>query len=237
MGRRLAMLLFVAAGLTLPGRASADNARGVGYVLNFRLGVETEQATSLIAELTKATTDWLGQEAKQGRPVAKSCASSRDCVREAASTLGVSRLGMVAIVAAGGVVRLEVRLLDANTAGEIRRTHTEYESAPGSTNAERAIFDLLPRLLPGEKAATLGRPPTPIIEPKPVLPPVSQIVIEPPNNGLVLETKTPPPAPTRWWLWGGLGAAATVAIVAGAFLMTRDDGGPSGPVLELPPPQ
>lgn len=245
MGKRqacLAALLFAALALSVhPGLARADQARSVGYVLGFRLGVESEAARKLVDELAKATTEWHGQSARQGEPVAKDCHASRTCVYEAASALGASRLGIVAIVAAGGMVRLDVRLMDPNTGSEIQRTHTQYESSAGAPKAERAIFDLIPRLLPGEKAApAVVAPPDkkePEVAKSPVqVPPVAQIPAEPQPDNMNLSSSAPPrDTDTRWWLWGGLGAAATVAIVAGAILVTRDDA-PSGPVLVLPPP-
>ncbi len=236
----LAVLLFAVHTLVFPTTAAhADRARSVGYVLSFRLGVEASRAQELVDELAKATGDWHGQKPLAGTPVAKSCASSRECVRNAAAALDVSRIGIVAIVAAGGVVRIDVRLMDANTGSEIQRTHAEYERGADASKAQRAIFDLIPRLLPGEKAAVVAAtPPEPPVEDKPLaVPPVTDIPEEPVTNTLDLNASPAPKASgTRWWLWGGLGAAATAAIITSAILMTRDDS-PSGPVLELPPPQ
>lgn len=225
--------------LAAPQAALADEARGVGYVLSFRLGVEPEPAKLLVDELARATSDWHGQEARQGEAVKKSCAKSSDCVRKAAKALGVSRLGIVAIVSAGGVTRLDVRLMDANTGRELQRTHAEYESTNGTDAAERAVFDLIPRLLPGEKAAPIAViPPTPPKEDPlaPKVPPVSQIPQEPVTNTIDLESTSPKNnSETRWWLWGGIGAAATVTAVAAVFILRDDNAGV--PVLELPPPQ
>lgn len=236
----LAILILVGAAIVgQPSEARADEGRGVGYVLSFRLGVEQTQAKEFVDELASATTTWLGRTSKQGKPVAKSCAGNKDCVRRTAATLGVSRLGMVAVVAAGGVVRLEVRLLDASTGSEIVRTHAEFETSGNASSAEKAIFDLMPRLLPGEKVAPIITEPTPPPnkEPVSVVPPVTQIAPTPlpPSNNLDLTATAPKKSGTRWWLWGGLGAAATASIVA-AILLTRDDGS-SAPVLDLPPAQ
>ncbi len=143
---------------------------------------------------------------------------------------------MVAIVAAGGVVRIEVRLLDASTGSEIVRTHVEFESGGDASSAEQAIFDLMPRLLPGEKVATAPQNPTKK-DPVALVPPVSQIAPAPlsPSGAMDLSSPAAKKSGTRWWLWGSLGAATTASIVV-AILLTRDDGS-SAPVLDLPPPQ
>ena len=232
-----ALLIALSALISAPALADAKEARGVGYVLSFRMGVEQDQAKKLVGELAAATKDWLGLSAKQGATVSKRCGGDRECVRAAAASLGVSRLGIVTIVAAGGVVRLEVRLVDASTGSEILRTHAEFESAADNSNAKKAIYDLIPRLLPGEKVAPKVAKPTPPPKDPVVVPPVTQIPASPPPSspGADLSTSSPKKSGTRWWLWGGLGAAATASIVA-AILITRDDGS-SAPVLELPPPQ
>ena len=233
------LLVALAALLGQPSNAHADDARGVGYVLSFRMGVEQAQAENLGDKLAKATTDWLGRSAKQGASVAKNCGGNKDCVRKAAASLGVSRLGIVTIVAAGGVVRVEVKLLDARAGSEILRTHAEFESNADGSNATKAIFDLMPRLLPGEKVVpdVVAPPPPPPKDPV-VVPPVTQIPDSPPptSPGADLTAASPKKSGTRWWLWGGLGAAAATASIVAAILITRDDGS-SAPVLELPPPQ
>lgn len=236
------LLLCCTLFLLSPRPAQADEARGVGYALGFQLGVQDAEAADLVAELAKATSEWLGREVPHGAPVANNCASDQKCVRAVASTMGVTRVGIVTIVAGGGVVRIEVRLMDANTGGEILRTHAEYESTGDFKKAADAIYDLMPRLLPGEKAR-----PTPEKEPEtadplaedPIVtvPPVAEIPPESTSPAVDLRSKAPPKrATTRWWLWGGLGVAATVAVVTTAILITSD-GGNDALVLDLPPPQ
>ncbi len=232
------MLLVALAAISGQAKeAHADEARSVGYVLSFHMGVEKDQAKKLVDELAVATTDWLGRSAKQGDAVA--CGGDRECVRTAAASLGVSRLGFVTVVAAGGVLRIDVRLLDAQTGSEILRTHAEFETAGDSSASKKAIYDLIPRLLPGEKVAPkIVQPNSPPPKDPVVVPPVSQIPEAPPpeSPGADLSTVSPAKSGTRWWLWGGLGAAATVSIVAAAILLTRDEAS-SAPLLELPPPQ
>ena len=227
-----------------PPVAQADEVRGVGLAVGFKLGVKEAEANKLVAELAKATGEWLGREVPRGKPVAKNCASDRECVRAVAKSMGVTRVGIVTIVAGGGVVRLEVRLMDAKTGSEILRTHAEYEATGDFQKAVDAMYDLMPRLLPGEKArpAPQDEPKDPIsVDPLPkdpavTVPPVSEIPPESTDPQLDLSAKAAPKSSgTRWWLWGGLGAVTTAAVVT-AILLTRD-GGTDAPVLELPPPQ
>jgi len=247
MGVRLASIatLLLAGWLAITSASStalADEGRSVGYVLSFRLGIDEKPAQQLINELATSSGEWLRNPVKRGGQVAKGCAKEPACIRHAAMELGVSRIGFVTIVAAGGVVRIDVRLMDPNTGSELQRTNAEYETSEDGSSAKRAIYDLIPRLLPGEKVApavvvapTITTPPPATTVPK--LPAVTDIPPEPIERQTILGPVSPKKEQgRRWWLWGGLGAATTVGVVATLLILSSDDGS-TVPMLNLPPPQ